>query len=125
MTKYEYREIYLKSAHWKRIRDRVIAENDHKCEICGAVGPLEVHHKTYTTLWREHRSELACLCHDCHSLIHHYMKMRFGNGWGNNWAEDRWLYRQAYGFCQKRRADEKTLDIHPVETSSDVRTENQ
>ncbi len=69
----QYRELYLQSAHWKRVREKTLELNRHSCQICGSSERLEVHHITYVNLYRETSEDLACLCHECHDAVHKYM----------------------------------------------------
>jgi hypothetical protein len=47
-------------------RERVLERAHHRCERCGAAGPLELHHTDRD--WRNHTDDtrVAMLCHDCH-----------------------------------------------------------
>lgn len=66
---YKYRS-YLKSDEWKSVRRRKLFDADFKCERCGRLTGLEVHHKTYDRLGAERMEDLAVLCRVCHRQEH-------------------------------------------------------
>ena len=63
---------YLKTPHWKKVRDLKLKECGHKCQLCGSKVRLEVHHNSYKHLWIEglYMNDLVVLCHKCHSKFH-------------------------------------------------------
>jgi hypothetical protein len=63
-----YRNVYLRSPHWRVRRARAIALAGGSCERCSAHGRLEVHHLTYKRLGRERDRDLRALCHRCHQI---------------------------------------------------------
>ncbi|MCK4259880.1 MAG: hypothetical protein KAX49_12940 [Halanaerobiales bacterium] len=66
-----YRDTYLKSIHWKRLRDILISDVDYKCEECHKKREnLECHHLTYDNLGRELREDIKVLCKRCHTKKH-------------------------------------------------------
>ncbi len=67
---------YLRSKAWSKKRLEAIQQARYKCESCGARGQLEVHHKTYTRLGRERRSDLVALCRRCHRRAHRWRLLR-------------------------------------------------
>lgn len=67
----EYREVYLKSDHWKDIRQKRIDIDKGECQMCGKTDSLVVHHISYDRLGNEDVDyDLITLCTDCHSWIH-------------------------------------------------------
>jgi len=42
------------------------AELGNKCQICGSLEKLEIHHKKYTN----NKEDVILLCNKCHSKIH-------------------------------------------------------
>ena len=66
----EYREVYLKSAHWRRVREIALGDFEYRCAICYSPKDLDVHHRTYERLGNERVSDLTVLCRSCHSLFH-------------------------------------------------------
>lgn len=71
MTRHEYREEYLNSEEWKKIRALFLNQKDGNCEKCGNPGN-DVHHTAYLfnqnySLQKQH---LMLLCRKCHNLVH-------------------------------------------------------
>lgn len=65
----EYKQ-YLKSKTWKRIREKAMIRAGYKCQLCNQGGKLNVHHRSYENLGREHASDLITLCEKCHTTFH-------------------------------------------------------
>lgn len=64
---------YLKSRKWKNFSNRVKAQRNHTCEICGVkkIGlHLHAHHLTYERLFNENPFDIQILCSDCHAKEH-------------------------------------------------------
>lgn len=61
---------YLASDLWKRIRERILSRDDHRCRVCNATA-TEVHHQKYTRIVLEGGYLLALysLCRRCHENI--------------------------------------------------------
>lgn len=57
---------YLASQEWNERRQRVMNYYGHRCAICNASGPLEVHHRTYERLGEEDATDIIPLCPECH-----------------------------------------------------------
>lgn len=47
-----YRE-YLKTDHWKELRQLCLERDGHKCLHCGGSELLQVHHKKYRVTYEE------------------------------------------------------------------------
>lgn len=61
---------YLKTPHWRCLRERILKTIGYKCLICGSEVDLCVHHKNYN-LWREKDGEdVFGLCEVCHKQLH-------------------------------------------------------
>ena len=72
MNKEEYAE-YLKSDHWKKVREAAIDRAVNRCQLCGeSCDKFDVHHNTYDNLSNEEDRDVIALCRDCHSLYHVY-----------------------------------------------------
>lgn len=63
---------YLKTEHWKQRRASKLEAAGHRCQLCGADGPLEVHHLTYANLFHEQDADLIVVCRSCHGKQHGY-----------------------------------------------------
>lgn len=64
-----YREVYLKSDHWRELRARKLAANPI-CEKCNIRPAIEPHHLRYKRIFDVLLSDLLSVCRPCHSLIH-------------------------------------------------------
>lgn len=66
----QWYQSYLKSDHWRELRQAKLLEQDFRCEKCKRKSCLEVHHKHYDTVGMEKLSDLAVLCADHHESEH-------------------------------------------------------
>ena len=70
MNKQEYK-LYLQSPHWLKLRHiYIFDEPDVKCNKCGSVEDLNLHHLNYDNFWNEKPSDLSVLCELCHYYTH-------------------------------------------------------
>ena len=85
LTRREYQK-YLQSSHWKDIRRRYRESKlfDGQCYACSSTERLQLHHKSYNRLGRERLTDLIYLCDECHSIIHHILRIR-ASGKTNLW----------------------------------------
>ena len=68
-----YRNVYLKSDHWRDIRSEAITIARHECQLCGASEEdcvLDVHHLTYERLGFELPDDVIVMCRNCHNEAH-------------------------------------------------------
>lgn len=66
-----YRDTYLSSAHWRRVRVIVLQRAKGRCEHCHQTLPLDVHHLHYDSLGGENpATDLIALCRACHAKTH-------------------------------------------------------
>lgn len=77
MTRHEYRNEYLKSEEWKRLRDSFLRNHNGNCEKCGNTGS-DIHHMEYRFLRTnaEQKSRMIFLCRPCHNLVHSAIKCK-------------------------------------------------
>lgn len=68
-----YRNIYLKSDHWKKLREEKLQQHN-KCELCNTANFLDVHHINYRELFNVKLSDLMVLCRSCHEKEHIRLK---------------------------------------------------
>lgn len=61
---------YLKTHHWRVVRQAALDHYGRACLLCGETGLVDVHHRTYDTRGRERLHDLSVLCRDCHSRFH-------------------------------------------------------
>lgn len=79
-----YNNVYLRSAHWARIRTQALLRAGNRCQRCGKFGPaepehavyfrdvdlLQVHHINYARIGHEAPKDLLVLCRKCHCRVH-------------------------------------------------------
>lgn len=71
ITKYEYRNGYLRSEHWKQVRYKRLKYDKFRCRLCGSTENLNVHHTRYDNLRDEDiKHDVVTLCYTCHSMAH-------------------------------------------------------
>src|SRR5947207_3117264 len=70
MTREEYREVYLRSDHWRETRLGALDRAEHRCQVCNRTERLDVHHRTYERIGEERPADLTVLCRRCHDLFH-------------------------------------------------------
>lgn len=63
-----YREVYLKSEHWRELRGRKLRQNP-KCERCLS-SACDVHHVNYRNIFDVQLTDLLSLCRPCHEEEH-------------------------------------------------------
>ena len=56
--------------HWRKIRRKVLARANHRCEQCGSVESLVVHHLTDERAGAEEMDDLRVLCRSCRTAVH-------------------------------------------------------
>jgi 5-methylcytosine-specific restriction endonuclease McrA len=66
---------YLKSKHWKNIKNKAFKFYKGECWICRKKHDLNIHHRIYkdkrgSILGREKMSHLLLLCFTCHKIWH-------------------------------------------------------
>lgn len=66
----EYREVYLRSDHWREVRKAALERADHRCQVCNGSKQLDVHHRTYERKGCEEPGDLTVLCRRCHATFH-------------------------------------------------------
>ena len=62
-------DAYIHSAEWRHKADAALVRANYRCEECRRSSRsvrLEVCHRTYARLGREHESDLVVLCRECH-----------------------------------------------------------
>lgn len=64
-----YRNVYLKSEHWKMLRAEKLAINP-ACEDCGSLDRVEPHHLRYRRIFNVKLRDLRSLCRKHHREWH-------------------------------------------------------
>jgi 5-methylcytosine-specific restriction endonuclease McrA len=61
----------LAEAEYRKLRTRVLQRDGWRCQFCGSMKNLEVHHQEFRShLGRNVEENLITLCHSCHSAAH-------------------------------------------------------
>ena len=61
----------LESKQYEELRRAILERDGWRCQSCGAMTNLEVHHQQFRSHSGEDAEEnLITLCHECHSLGH-------------------------------------------------------
>lgn len=109
MTKNEYRE-YLKSDHWKQVRQKRIEMDNYRCYLCDKSMGLNVHHLRYDNLGNEAVNEdLVTLCYKCHKMLHRvingskkeYFSFKTANRYGTS---EKWVKGTLSALNQKLKS---------------------
>ncbi len=73
----KYRKSLQDNPYWERVKSVIRARDGWRCQICGNIVDLEVHHITYYVNGQsivgkelEHPEWLITLCHSCHAEVH-------------------------------------------------------
>lgn len=93
---------YLQSEGWKAKREKMLAQAEYRCNVCGSTEDLCVHHLSYDSLkWdkpgTESESHLIVLCSNCHKLIHESLER-------NKYAVEK-LTERYNGLLEQARID--------------------
>jgi hypothetical protein len=71
-----YREVYLRSPHWRSIRLWALDRAGHRCQAtevrgrrCEETRRLDVHHRTYDHLHEEHPDDVLVVCRAHHEAL--------------------------------------------------------
>lgn len=76
LTEMNYKK-YLESKYWKNVRKTMHDKIGYECEVCGGKMEIYIHHFNYECIGRETLNDLACLCDNCHTIMHHYKNLLF------------------------------------------------
>lgn len=61
---------YLNSKKWHDKRNEMLNFSNYKCNRCGEMEKLQVHHLNYNTIGDESLGDLEVVCVSCHKKIH-------------------------------------------------------
>ena len=68
----ESHALRLDPVSYERLRQQVLRRDGWRCQACGTMSNLEVHHKQFRSHSGDDTEEnLITLCNACHSSIHH------------------------------------------------------
>jgi 5-methylcytosine-specific restriction endonuclease McrA len=61
----------LNDREYSELRERVLRRDSWRCQFCGSMTNLEVHHQRFRShSGSDHEENLITLCHKCHSAEH-------------------------------------------------------
>ncbi len=61
----------LKQQDYQHLREQVLRRDSWRCQLCGSMTNLEVHHKQFRSQsGNDDERNLVTLCLDCHSFTH-------------------------------------------------------
>jgi 5-methylcytosine-specific restriction endonuclease McrA len=63
---------YIKSFKWKKKKIEFYQQYKRKCQGCGKVNDIHVHHRSYEHFGNEFLHELRAVCSKCHKKIHDF-----------------------------------------------------
>ena len=67
----------LDPASYETLRQQILRRDGWRCQSCGTMANLEVHHKEFRSQSGDDSEEnLITLCTACHHEIHHTMKVK-------------------------------------------------
>ena len=73
----------LESDQYDSLRSQVLRRDGWRCQFCGAMSNLEVHHKDFRSHSGDDSEEnLIALCNACHTALHRSWEGR--GGWATN-----------------------------------------
>lgn len=63
--------IRLDGPEYGELRERVLRRDSWRCQFCGSMTNLEVHHQEFRShSGPDHEDNLITLCNDCHGSVH-------------------------------------------------------
>lgn len=62
------KEAYYQSPQWQSKKQQKFNQVGRKCEVCGTMGRLDVHHLNYDSLYDERMEDLQVLCRYHHVI---------------------------------------------------------
>jgi len=65
------RPLRLETESYTKLRTQILRKDGWKCQACGSLRQLQVHHKQFRSHSGEDReNNLITLCSGCHQLMH-------------------------------------------------------
>lgn len=101
--------VYLNSKAWKDRRALVFKRCADTCERCGKFAVTEVHHLTYSRIFREELEDLQGVCDYCHDFLH---RKRPDDGAAEHARQER-QQGEMRAKVEKGRSELRRLDEHP------------
>jgi ATP-dependent DNA helicase RecQ len=67
----ELTRLRLDAVSYERLRQQILRRDGWRCQSCGTMGNLEVHHKQFRShLGDDSEENLITLCASCHGKVH-------------------------------------------------------
>jgi len=64
----------LEQQDYQELREHVLRRDGWRCQLCGSMTNLEVHHKQFRSHGgADHERNLITLCFDCHASSHGHL----------------------------------------------------
>jgi 5-methylcytosine-specific restriction endonuclease McrA len=58
---------------YDQLRQQILRRDSWRCQLCGTMSNLEIHHKKFRSHSGEDSEEnLITLCAACHAIVHHF-----------------------------------------------------
>jgi len=68
----KFPRLRLDAASYENLRQRILHRDGWRCQSCGTMSNLEVHHKEFRSHSGDDSEEnLITLCTTCHASVHH------------------------------------------------------
>jgi 5-methylcytosine-specific restriction endonuclease McrA len=68
--------VRLSAKDYAKLRSEILRRDGWKCQLCGGMQNVEVHHKEFRSQSGEDADEnLITLCHSCHASSHGTLRM--------------------------------------------------
>lgn len=81
-----YRIVYLRSDHWRSLREQAFEKYGRICHECKRRGRMDVHHLNYRSIFDVSVDDLQVLCRKCHRKEHPQQEEPTGFNWAK-WLE--------------------------------------
>lgn len=69
----DYYNNYTSLTHWKKRKADYYKTHKYQCTVCTQRRGLELHHKSYASLFHEYDWQLCYLCRKCHQRVHYIL----------------------------------------------------
>ncbi|PYV67943.1 MAG: hypothetical protein DMG96_37845 [Acidobacteria bacterium] len=72
--------IRLEEENYRELRKQVLRRDGWRCQLCGSMTNLEVHHKQFRShCGEDSEHNLITLCLDCHASTHGLLSRKFAS----------------------------------------------
>lgn len=61
---------YMASPEWAARKARFFRLHERRCQACGDINDVHLHHRSYERFTHEHDADLRALCQQCHTWVH-------------------------------------------------------